>query len=274
MLQQFKSDVVSDNNKDITQSLKDTENSLRDFISLVLQEQLGDSWVEKCGISSGRLDKWKERKVAEEKRQKSGVVEQRLIYYADFYDLSTILKKNWPGAFSDALGEWKTTEAWLGELEKLRDPDAHRRELLPHQKHLILGISGEIRTRLIRYRSKQETSDDYYYPKIESARDSIGNIRTYGKAVDSNTGMSLRVGDLIEFVITATDPMGEPLQYAIYKSFLTQWQDSNVIQLTIREKDIQKRFSVILVIKSRRKYHAEQEYDDTAIFEYEVLPPK
>ena len=34
---------------------------------------------------------------------------------------------------------------------------------------------GEIRTRLIRYRSKLETSEDYF-PKIESARDSLGNI--------------------------------------------------------------------------------------------------
>lgn len=266
--------ALSDKYIDVTQSLKDTENSLRDFIALMLQKQLGDSWVEKCGVSTERLDKWKERRVAEGKRQKSGVVEQRLIYYADFYDLSTILKKHWSGAFSDALGDWKKAEVWLGELEKLRDPDAHRRELLPHQKHLILGISGEIRTRLIRYRSRQETSEDYYYPKIESARDSIGNIRTYGEIRNSDTGMSLRVGDFIEFVITATDPMGEPLQYAIYNSFRTKWQDSNIIQLTITEKDIRKDFNIMLVIKSRRKFHAYEDEDDRVVFGYEVLPPK
>ena len=269
-----KTHALSDIYIDVTQSLKDTENSLRDFIALVLQKQLGNSWVEECGVSPERLDKWKERRVAEKKRQKSGVVEQRLIYYADFYDLSTILKKHWSGAFSDALGDWKTTEIWLGELEKLRDPDAHRRELLPHQKHLILGISGEIRIRLIRYRSRQETSEDYYYPKIESARDSLGNIYTYGKVGSTNTGMSLRVGDFIEFVITATDPMGEPLQYAVYNSFLTKWQDNNIIQLTITEKDIRKDFDVMLVIKSRRKYHAYEDSDDRVVFSYEVLPPK
>lgn len=283
LLQKCKSSVESDKKMpalsdkyiDVTQSLKDTENSLRDFIALVLQKQLGNSWVEECGVSPERLDKWKERRVAEEKRQKSGVIEQRLIYYADFYDLSTILKKHWSGTFSDALGDWKKTEVWLGELEKLRDPDAHRRELLPHQKHLILGISGEIRTRLIRYRSKQETSDDYYYPKIESARDSIGNIYAYGETGSViDTGMSLRVGDFIEFVITASDPMGEPLQYAIFNSLLTRWQDNNIIQLTITEEDIQKRFSVMLIVKSMRKYHANKKYDDTVLFSYEVLPPK
>ncbi len=83
--------ALNDKHIDVTQSLKDTENSLRDFIALMLQKQLGDSWVEKCGVSTERLDKWKERRVAEEKRQKSGVVEQRLIYYADFYDLRHLL---------------------------------------------------------------------------------------------------------------------------------------------------------------------------------------
>jgi hypothetical protein len=78
--------------QDITQALRDTENSLRDFIAVVLRAKLGESWLENCGISSERLEKWKERKAEEEKRQESGVVEQRLIYYADFYDLRTILK--------------------------------------------------------------------------------------------------------------------------------------------------------------------------------------
>ena len=44
------------------------------------------------------------------------------------------------------MGEWKTMEVWLDELEKLRNPDAHRRELLPHQKQLAAGIAGETGT--------------------------------------------------------------------------------------------------------------------------------
>ena len=257
--------------QDITQALKDTENSLRDFIAVVLRTKFGESWLENCGVSSERLEKWKERKVEEGKRQESGVIEQRLIYYADFYDLRTILKKHWSGEFSNALGDWKTIEVWLSELEKLRDPDAHRRELLPHQKHLILGISGEIRTRLVRYRSKQETSEDYY-PRIESVRDNLGNIYTYG---DGNifTGMRLRVGDVIEFVITATDPLGEALQYSIMPS-LQSWQDGNVISLRLTERHVQQRFQVMLAVKSGRKFHANKDYDDGVIFNYEVLPPK
>lgn len=257
---------------DITQAFKDAENSLRDFIAHVLQEKLGDSWVENCGVSPDRLQKWRARRAIEEKRQQFGVVDPRLIYYADFYDLRTILKKHWSGAFSDALGDWKTMEVWLKELEKLRDPDAHRRELLPHQKHLIYGIAGEIRNRLVRYRSKRETSEDYY-PRIESARDSLGNVFTYGdQPID--TGMRLRVGDVIEFVIAATDPLGEPLQYAVYKSERTQWQDDNVVALRLTEQDVRKQCKVLLTIKSQRKHHAHGDADDFTLFTYEVLPSK
>jgi hypothetical protein len=259
---------------DITQALKDAENSIRDFISSILSKELGEDWIVSCGVSQDRLSKWEERKKSEEKRQKFGAVEQRLIYYADFYDLTSILKKNWPGAFSEALGDWKTIEVFLSQLESLRDPDAHRRELLPHQKHLIIGISGEIRTRLVRYRSKQETSEDYY-PRIESARDNLGNIITCeSPSAQLSTGMTLRPGDLLEFVITATDPMGGVIEYGIYQGCNTKWQDNNVLKFQVKEDHIERNFTLIIVIRSDRKYHAKKDLDDHANFVYEVLPPK
>ena len=72
-----------------------------------------------------------------------------------------------------------------------------------------MGISGEIRIRIIRYRSRQETVEGYF-AKIESVRDSLGNIWT--PATDTiqqmvKTGMTLRIGDTVDFVITATDPL-------------------------------------------------------------------
>ena len=145
---------------DVHQALKEVENSLRDFIAYTLEKRFGPNWIDNCGVSPSRINICHERKATEANRQQTGAVEDRLLYYADFYDLSTILKKHWSDetvGFSDALGKWKTIEVFLDELEKLRDPHAHQRELLPHQKHLILGLSGEIRNRLIRYRSKMET---------------------------------------------------------------------------------------------------------------------
>ena len=257
---------------DVTQALKDTENTLRDFIALTLQNKFGNNWEEKCGVTETRLTHWKERKAVEEKRQETGVVEERLIYYADFYDLKTILEKNW-SEFSAALGDWKTMKVWLGELEKLRDPDAHRRELLPHQKNLIQGIAGEIRTRLIRYRSKQETSEDYY-PRIESARDSIGNIWTpVGGTVMQST--LLRPRDVIDFVITATDPLGEELEYTgNFDGYDLDWQDSNMVSLVVNNEHVGKIRHFNIRIRSKREFHAYNYYDDMVTFTYEVLPPK
>lgn len=262
---------------DVTQALKDTENSLRDFIAEVLRAKYGDQWPDKCGVSSERLRQWRDRKQVEEKRQDAGVVEERLIYYADFYDLQTILKKHWPGVFAEAFGEWKRMEVWLTELERLRDPDAHRRELLPHQKNLAVGIAGDIRTRLIRYRSKMETSDDYY-PRIESARDSLGNICVFGKSSMIDTGLVLRVGDTIDFVITAYDPFDEPVEFRIRadgRGYLdTGWQTSNEFTITLAKEQVSKNTSFLLEIRSPREFHASEDVDDYVIFTYEVLPPK
>jgi len=91
---------------DITQSLKDAENSLRDFISSVLSQSHGTDWVDKCGVSLERLLFGKNEKY-QRKKAGSGVVDERLIYYADFYDLKTIMKKHWSGEFSKALATGK-----------------------------------------------------------------------------------------------------------------------------------------------------------------------
>jgi HEPN superfamily Swt1-like protein len=262
---------------DITQVLKDTENALRDFISTTLTKSLGGDWPTKCGVSKERVDKWTERKESELKRQKGGVVEARLIYYADFFDIRTILEKNWD-KFADALGELKTMRVYLDELEKLRDPDAHRRELLPHQKHLAAGIAGEIRTRLIRYRSKLETSEDYF-PRIESARDSIGNVWTPEGSSSLRaivTKQILRSGDLVEFVVTASDPMGQPLKYRLLTSGWREggWQDDNTLSVVLSDKDIRETFRIEIQIKSGRQHHAHPDCDADVSFFYTVLPKK
>lgn len=204
----------------------------------------------------------------------TGTVEERLLYYADFYDIKTILDKRWE-LFAPALGEKKTMAVWLEELEKLRDPDAHRRELLPHQKHLALGISGEIRGRIVRYRSKQETADDCF-PRIESARDNFGNIWTQGQKLHTAiTETHLRPGDQLDFIITAADPLGEKLLYRMdIKGNSGPWQESEVFSLTVTEQHIGRYFKIDLHVKSQRQYHAHNSYDAWVEFMYTVLPPR
>jgi len=261
---------------DVTQALKDAENGLRDFINFILQKKLGLNWEEKSGVTKERLEKWQERKLAEEKRQESGAVEQRLIYYADFYDLKTILKKNWEGPFSETFGNLNTLEVWLTELEKLRDPDAHRRELLPHQQALAIGISGEIRTRITRYRSKQETNESYF-PRIESVSDNLGNTWTPNINAWFKTGRTLRPGEFLSFVITATDPQGNELKYGLsMPDNEFHWQDKNTFSFTVNSNYIGSDAIFELYVKSPRNYHAHhgfEDYDDMIKFIYDILPP-
>jgi hypothetical protein len=264
---------------DVTQALSDTENALRDFIAAVLRNKFGPAWEPKCGVSDERLEAWRSRKREGEKQHRSGAADDRLMYYADFYDLKTILKKHWSGEFSQVFGDWKTMEVWLDSLGRLRNSDAHRRELLPHQKHLILGIAGDIRTHMMSYRSKQETNDDCY-PRLEHVADSLGSIWQYGtnnhwSIID--TKRCLRVGDRVDFVIAASDPLGAELAYAvrtIHGSYDSGWQEANSLSIQFCEADIRKLCDVQLRIRSPRKYHALGEYDDLATFRYSVLPPK
>ena len=261
---------------DVTQALKDTENSLRDFITFILSSSFGSDWEQKCGVTEDRLNKWKERKESENKRQKSGAGDERLIYYADFYDLKTILKKH-SNLFSIALGDFKTFEVWLSELEKLRDPDAHRRELLPHQKNLILGVSGELRTKIARYRSSQETSDSYY-PRIEFAADNLGNSWKIGDSNWVKTDKKLRPGDVLEYVVTASDPLEEPLQFQYtFKQGVwghdDKWIRENSFTFEVTDEYIGKSFYASIYIRSSSKFHAHQTYDADVMFTYEVLPP-
>lgn len=263
-----------DEKVDVTQALKDTENSLRDFIAATLQARYGAQWLAHLGVPEDRPLEWQKRKDAEVTRQEAGVVEERLLYYAQFFDLITILEKNW-GDFAGALGDWKTMKVHLSELNKLRDPDAHRRELLPHQKYMALGIAGEIRNRLIRYRSKQETAEDYF-PRIESAIDSLGSIWTPEERTRTLfTNKVLRPGDTVDFVITATDPQGGALKYCVVlEDDDIAWQASNTFTKRIGTHHIQRNFQAKLLVLSSRDYHASTQWDDRVSFVYDVLPPK
>ncbi|MGH9438052.1 MAG: Swt1 family HEPN domain-containing protein [Terriglobia bacterium] len=197
---------------DVTQALHDAENALRDLINEVLKQAFGDNWIDNSGVTQDKIRKWRDTKRIEEKNQEAGVAEERLLYYADFSDLATILNKHWDGYFAKILGDWETFKIRLADLKRLRNSDAHRRELLPHQKSLIIGISGEIRNRIIRYRNTLENVDKYF-PKIESVRDSLGDIWVAGTSfpLGSYTDKILRPGESIEFVVTAYDPVIPPL---------------------------------------------------------------
>lgn len=258
---------------DVTQALKDVENSLRDFLAAILQEKFNGDWIVQSGLSVEKINKCIERQEVD--RKKFGTADERLIYYTDFYDLVKIIEKHWDGPLKDALGDLPTIRVWLKNMNDLRDPDAHRRELFPYQKHLILGISGEIRTKIIRYRSKMETSEDFY-PRFEIVRDSLGNSIGAGNDFCKPEN-KLRIGDEITFIITATDPLGEEVEFRLWiqrPETMGEWQKSNVINWVIGPESYGPAFGVMIQLRSTRDVRARVDYDQHVVFHYEILPIK
>ena len=116
-----------------------------------------------------------------------------------------------------------------------------------------------------------ENADDYF-AKIESARDSVGNVwpnSQFGRPVTN-----LRVGDELQIVVTATDPLGEPIEYG-YRWHVTgggAWQNNNLIIVPICDEHVGKDKELLIKIRTPRPFKAKYDCDDTVIFKYTVLP--
>lgn len=257
---------------DISKELTLVENSIRDFLEFVFVRKYGSGWIDSIKISEDRKKRWLERQEVENKRLSGSALESRILYYADFYDLKNLIAKNWDGEVQQAFKDKKTVDIFLTELEKLRDPNAHRRDLLEYQKHLILGISGELRTRIMKFRGKKEDADDYF-PVIEAASDSLGNNVAnpkYAQMIVSSE--TVRVGDEIELSGYSTDPLGEELQYSIARIGSKNWSNKNSRTITFIQSDIGRCCDIQICVKTNRDYHAYTNFDDYVEFRYNVLP--
>jgi hypothetical protein len=55
---------------------------------------LGADWVRRLKISTDRVARFRDRLEKERKKVTSEALESRLLYYADYYDLQTIIVKH------------------------------------------------------------------------------------------------------------------------------------------------------------------------------------
>jgi len=262
---------------DLTESLRHTENSLRDFIAQAMREIHSEGWEKKAGIDPKTIKNWEDTKKKEDKKQKNGVVEPRLIYYAEFSHLKPLLKDNWESMFQAVFDvEWAIMDVWLESLYLVRNQEAHGREILEHHKHSAMGAAGEIRTRLIRYRSKMETAEDYF-PRIERVSDGIETVWVLGSEQPLKAQTVLHPDDIVTFTIIASDPQGSEPEYCVtslWQPYLT-WQKSNVVHIKLTQEDIRKVSPLIAYIRGTSgNYHANGHWDDKVEFHYTVLPKK
>ena len=71
-------------------TIREAENTFRDFISSVLADKLGSGWLEQSGLSPERIDKIRGRQSEEQRRRPLQKADDRPLYFADLTDLGII----------------------------------------------------------------------------------------------------------------------------------------------------------------------------------------
>ncbi len=184
------------------------ENTLRQLIIKLIGENDDSAY----NVTTERVDTWKEKREIEKKKHKGILIENRLIFYSDFYDLKPIINKNWE-LFKPILIDKKRFEVFFDEVEKIRNTIAHGRQVLLSQELLLKGILFDLKTLITIYHNKNQMKDDYFI-QIHRVSDSLGNIWENDKS-NTNKEPILRVGDEYEIIIEAFDPKNRKIKYEL-----------------------------------------------------------
>lgn len=253
-------------------ALNTAENVLRDLIQDILSEKYGSDWIAQR-VDEETRERWQDR-LAEEKSRRAGVkVDDRVIYYSDLSDLPKLLQNDWE-AFKPCFGNKKTMQFFLKRLIGYRHPEYHGRELLPFERHMLLGITGEIRNKVTVYQSERGP-DEEYFPKIEYVTDSLGYVARGSRAL-VKTGLTLHPGDEVTFTCHSWDPKGEPplwgwgVNPGVVEASHRQVEDE--ITWRLYDKDVADPQGLHIVLFSKRAFHRHQWCDDYVTFRYRVLP--
>jgi hypothetical protein len=255
------------NSMDITREIYDAENALREFLHQSFSKKYGELWTNENDLTKKLMVKWTERKAHDEKGANAIKGKEKAIQYANLEELRELIAQCWSDEMGEVFEDKQTLDTFLKILNDYRNPDSRRRELFRHQKHLLLGIAGDIRSRIILHRSKQEIGGPY--PRIESVKDNLGNLWTPGNPRRLRTSNTLYAGDELEFIITAYDPEEKELGYRCQHG---KWQANNIVLVPIDRRMVEKQGLIHLMIRSDRKHHAyRMGFDDRVTFEYEII---
>ncbi len=256
---------------DPEEALTTTENVLRDLIADTLTSKYGRDWIDQR-VDENTRDRWRDRLIEDQSRREGAKVDDRLIYYSELADLRKLLKNDWD-AFSPCFGTWKRMEVYLQRLISFRHPQRHGRELLPFERDLLLGVTGEIRNKITVFLSERGP-DEEYFPKIEYVSDSFGNVAR-GSGSSVSTGLTLHPGDEVTFTCHGWDPKGEKLQWG-WNADPTMMQidhyEDDEFTWRLEDKDVAESQGVHIFLLSFRPFHRHGWYDEEVTFNYRVLP--
>jgi hypothetical protein len=245
--------------------INEYENTLRTVIILIL----GDTDDSEFGVTPERIEVWKQKREIEKKNNSNIQIENRLIYYSDFFDLKVIIHKNWE-RFRPILNDKKRFEVFNSEVENMRNTVAHGREILTFQKKMLEGIVGDLKNQLILNHAKNMDPNDFFL-KILRISDNLGNIWESSNYFDTVlTNKIIRVGEELEFIVDAFDPKGREFEYRV--QYINDWfitQNSNRIIVKIVPEMISKSCSIRICVTTRELGYKNEQ---SVYFNYTVLP--
>lgn len=237
------------------------ENTLRSLIIKVI----GDADDSPYKISEERIITWKEKREIELKKFHGVLSEQRLLYFSDFYDLRTIIHKNWE-SFLSILIDKKRFEVFFSEVEKFRNTLAHGRTLTSSQTNLLNGIITDLKNQVTIYHNKNEMKEDYFI-HVTRVSDNLGNVwPTY-----PTPSPTLRVGDEYELIVDANDPKDRIILYRLIfdADVIVDNQESNKFKLKFEKNHIGRNKSILI-----QAFTPEADYENKhgLVIDITVLP--
>lgn len=254
------------------------EADLRHLARSVLSARHGSNWLADT-FSEETLAALEQRRTEEASRRAPVSVPEDLLSYTHLYELRRVVEKHWQD-FAEALGKKRDFAVLMDKVEDFRNAPAHSRELLPHERSLLEGIAGTIRTQVTAYRSMQ-MSDARHYPIIETIRDSFGNEP---KTLDPNdglgtvwTGLRLAVGTIVRFEARGWDAQGRDLSWSLL-SYGGRRQDVGTgtemsAEYVVTEDDVGSHRYIEISLVGAGRYHRHNGFDHKVTFGYVVEPP-
>lgn len=235
------------------------ENTLRKLILHILKGDFNN-----YKVSEQRIENWKEKQEIEKKKYKGILLEKRLIFYSDFYDLKSIISKNWD-SFKPILDDKKRFEVFFAEVEKFRNTLSHGRTLTLSQEQLLNGITSDLKNLITIYHNKNEMKEDFFV-RLISVSDNLGNTwpGTHKKP-------TIRVGDYYELTIDAIDPKDRDIEYQLvtFKGVFIKFQKSNRFSFTVDNSFVGVDTSLIIEIRTP---NSDYENRDGTVIHAIILP--
>ncbi|SHG07742.1 hypothetical protein SAMN05444274_1382 [Mariniphaga anaerophila] len=237
------------------------ENTLR----LLIITKLGDDDNAPYKVSDERISKWIEKREIELKKYKGILTENRIIYYSDFYDLKTIIFKNWE-IFLPILKNKKRFEIFHNEIENFRNSVAHGRNLTLSQEYLLKGITSDLKNQITIYHNKNEMKDDFFI-EIIRVTDNLGN--TWNRSMPKPIPI-LRAGDNYELTIEANDPKDRKILYRLDSHLkIDMTQESNRFNFEITIDMVGKNVYILVMAETPE---SEYKNEDCMEINFTILP--